>query len=232
MNEELFQNTSDDILAGRALPAEMLGDLLAIASISDEDAQRIADTLEQMKGFIPPGSLDDLIQQTLGEDADQRVVHATSNALMNLRSSRVESLIDKLKKWIEANPDREKIFPELAVQQLNKNLKKIIQDQSSVTLMRKADELTRDVGNELQNVKFVCDLRPVFNEDRTKVEAFIPLANLRLLYMSQDGNKHTCEVSLTELELERLISDAKLATKKLSVLGSVDITDPARESHA
>ena len=64
----------------------------------------------------------------------------------------------------------------------------------------------------------------MFDEPRENVEAFVLIANMRLIYMSQDSEKHTCEIALTEDELKHLRDKADEALNKMRVLNDVRST--------
>ena len=85
-------------------------------------------------------------------------------------------------------------------------------------LFRKAERLLRDVGNGFRNVKFCCDLRPVFDDPRKHVDAFVILANMRIRYATQGGDQGAFELALTEDELARLRKEIDHALDKVKVL--------------
>ena len=76
----------------------------------------------------------------------------------------------------------------------------------------------RDVGNEFRGVKFVCDLRPVFDDPRKHVDAFVILSNMRIRYVTQGGDQDAFELALTEDELAKLREDIDQALEKVKVL--------------
>jgi hypothetical protein len=121
-------------------------------------------------------------------------------------------------RWRQKTPERRSDFTDEAFHRLSRNLQALVGRYPSIDLLRKANRLLRDVGNEFKDIAFICDMRPVFDSSRTNVEGFVTLANMRLIYLSQDGNRHACELALTEEELRQLIDEGNKALRKLDVL--------------
>jgi len=101
---------------------------------------------------------------------------------------------------------------------LQKNLNSLIQEYPSLELMRKAQRLLRETGNEFEAASFTCDLRPVFDTQQERIEAFVTLANLRIQHVQQSGRREVFEIALTESELQTLIERGKNALGKMKVL--------------
>lgn len=230
MNEELFQkcveeDIADGVVEGRLFPPEMLRDLHAISDLGEETCQLVSETLKTYKKLDIEGTLADALQ-------DVNLASCITNILSNIDQNEIDLVLTTLKAWTSESTSRRQLFNIERMDRLSRNLELLVTDYQSVALMNKADQLLRDVGNEFQDVKFVCDLRPVFNQEKTGVEAFIQLANLRLRYLSQDGAKHSCEIALTRWELELLIEHAQLAISKLETLDSFCTPETTlREGH-
>lgn len=225
MTEQLFQSSMDDVVANRALPPEMLRDLRVIAGLSDEKCRQLGGALCSLEGLATSDAIKDAVKACLSEeDEDEGKIESVVNALSSLKPQVIPRLMESIKAWALARKSRQEIFSDSVLERLGENLQVLISDYHAVVLMQKADQLLRDVGNEFQSVKFVCDLRPVFDEQRANVEGFVLLANMRLIYISQDGQRHVCEIAFTEEELQQLRNDVDKAQSKLEVLKEVRST--------
>jgi hypothetical protein len=223
MTEQLFQISIEDVIVNRVLPAEMLQDLHVIAGLSEEECRQIGGALRSLEGLATGDAIKNAVEACLSED-DEGKTESVVNALSSLKPQAIPRLMESIKAWASAKKPRQEVFSDSVLERLGENLHVLISDYHAVALMQKAEQLLRDVGNEFQGVKFVCDLRPVFDEQRANVEGFVLLANMRLIYVSQDGHRHVCEIAFTEEELQQLRNDVDKAQSKLEVLKEVRST--------
>lgn len=221
MSNQPFEMSVDDL---RPLPPEMLRDFRSIASLTPESVASVGKALSA----LPPSSSSDLIEETIRQcltaHGQEEAAGSVLRALMNVDADSIPHLAGALRQWASVDQKRRDVFSDEVVDQLQGNLELLIAENSAVRIMQKAERLLRDVGNELQSVKFVCDLRPVFDDAREHVEAFVTIANMRLLYVSQDGERRACEMALTEGELAHLKQHVDGALAKLRVLNAVRAT--------
>lgn len=228
MNEEAFQSNPEDVITGRAIPADMLRDFYAISSLEQSDCERVASALGKLGGLPDEEAVQDVISSSLSPP-NRKAADSVMRALMGLTPDAVKKIVKSVERWANGSSERRSYFSEEAVCRLETNLGALIRRYPAISLMKKAEALLRDVGNEIQSVKFVCDLRPVFDDSRSRVEAIVSIANLRLVYVQQDGNRASVEIALTEQELRSLLEDAQQAVRKMEVLnelrGSMSITE-------
>jgi len=231
MSELLFQSSIDEIISQRAIPPEMLRDLHNIAGLSEATCVRIAGAVHALEGLTTSDAVEATVRDAIGDDSP--AASSVCSALTKLRDDGVERLVASVTEWVNANNARKEVFSDRTLEQLSRNLRVLITDNRAVRLLQKADKLLRDVGNEIHDIKFVCDLRPVFDSKKEKVDAFVLVANFRLIYMSQDGQRQSCEIALTEDELETLHKKTVEAKEKMKVLNTVrstvSITLPGNE---
>ena len=64
----------------------------------------------------------------------------------------------------------------------------------------------------------ICDLRPVFNEERSEIEGAIPISTLKLDVLGPNGMPDRIEVRLTEAQVADLFEKAHYAQTKLSAI--------------
>lgn len=218
MSEQALQSSFEEFVANRAIPPDMLQDLLAIASLDSRVAEDIAESLGGLEGLNSADAIRSTIADCLeGRHSDQ-LANSVLNGLLAINSKTLGRYMAFLSEWISGHDSRRKVFSKETLERLEINLRTMLKGDRAVKLMRKADALLRDVGNEVDSFKFVCDLRPVFDESREYVEALVLIANLRIIYLSQDGQRRTCELALVEDELKALRDDAQKAIDKLEIL--------------
>ncbi len=82
-----------------------------------------------------------------------------------------------------------------------------------VRLSATANELSYDYANLLRHVRILSDIRPLFNDEATAVEAAVISHTLRLHYDSSDG-EHELSVALDEADIAKLMKHCKRALDK------------------
>ncbi len=217
MSDELLDIQPEDVIKGRAVSPEMLRDLQIIAHLNDVTLSRISQHLSTLQGLEAKESLTDGLKPILS-GLSPRSADAVVRTLINLEQDDIKRTVASVERWRKSTPERGQFFTDQMQLSLERNLSLLIAEYPCVALLRKADRLLRDVGNEFQDVAIFCDMRPVFNDTRSKIEGFVSLANLRLFYISQTGQRHAFEVALSEDELKSLIEESEKALAKLDVL--------------
>jgi hypothetical protein len=217
MSDDALEIQPEDVIAGRAIPAEMVHDLRAIAQLDARTVERIVEQLSQIQGLTAKESVKEGVQSCL-PDSNADLADKIVRTLLNMGESDADRVVKTVDRWRGSTPDRGAFFTDEMFVCLEHNLETLAVKLPSVELLRKANNLLREVGNEFKGIAFFCDMRPVFDESRERVEGFVLLANMRLKYVSQDGERHACEVALTEDELKTVVKSAEKALAKLEVL--------------
>jgi hypothetical protein len=207
MAEQRFQPTDDF--------KQMLNDLLVIAEIPSEQLAMLAGLLGKEEGFTTDSRLQELIVQSIGIE-DQQV--AAFNALQNLSATSIDQVLNAVGEWRKLSPQGQKILSDDKFSDLEKNLSILIQDVPPLTRMRKAERLSNVLAHELMGVAIICDLRPLFNENRDHVEGLIPVTTMKVVYEKQNGLVEEIELVLSEKQLEDLSRRTQQAKQKLAVL--------------
>ena len=220
-SKKWLQPTFEDVVAGRAVAPEMLRDLYAISQLETAKVASTVDALGNLGGLGSHEDIENTIQGILGDTPNKDTPKSIRRAINSLTPDSIPDVIESLEKWVQAKVERNQYFSPKALITLSANLNVLITNNGYGKLMRKAERLLRDVGNEFRGIKFVCDLRPVFDDKREHVNAFVVVANMRIRYVSQCGEQQCFELALTEDELVRMKKDVETALKKVEVLKPV-----------
>jgi hypothetical protein len=97
-------------------------------------------------------------------------------------------------------------------------LRKLVVAPPGLALQFKAQQLVTFTGTELDDFRFICDIRPVIDGARTQVEGLIPLTVLRIEYSLPDGEDSVIELRVTRRQLRDFSLKAKDAEAKLALL--------------
>lgn len=215
MPDEFMVVSPEELAAGRVLPPEMVRDLLAVAAVEKAAVDGLTQALRQETGVLTAERLDNLTKQFFDDAATAESVART---LQNFPPEHKQKFLELFDRWRQVDEQRRKLLPDVKFAALQRNLDSLVQDYPGLALMRKAQRLLRDTGNEILDSIFICDLRPVFDKPQKRVEGFVALANLRLRYLRQSGQRDVFEITLTEDELSMLVEQGQKALNKLKVL--------------
>jgi hypothetical protein len=193
----------------------MVEDLRVVAEIDTENLQRLGELLTKQTGFLT----DDRLVQLVGACVDDETQGtAVFNAVQNLSPSGYEQVLTMLRAWRESSEERRQQLPDDVFAALEQKLPVLIRDYPALNRIKKADRLRIAIGNEFERVVFICDARPVYNENRDCIEGLIPLTTMKLVYERQNSETEEIEIVLTSEQLKDLVSKAKKAEQKLTVL--------------
>jgi len=213
-----LQNKREDMMAGRAIQPEILAAFRTISGLEPKACDELAKTVFSQASRGGEAAFHALAK-LLG-DADQAMTEASQiiNAVMNTDASRVDAICDKFQDWVEADPERRGFYDDARLQTLRDNLHTLTKNREAITRLKKADQLIRAIGNELQGMQIVCDIRPVFDKKHERIESLLSIADLKIIYQNQVGENASFELALTRGELVQLKELTDDALKKLAVM--------------
>lgn len=197
------------------IPQLMVDDLLALSLVSSEALQGLATAIEAVPYLDGDSDLEQIIATHI---TDPRQAEAAFRALDNIQPGALEVIVQAVAKWREADSKNATKFDDDRFAALQQKLPLLVRPFGSVQRLKKADSLRTLTGNQLQRIELLCDARPVYNADRTKVEAMVLLTLLQLRYDTQSGESCCVETYLSEHQLTELVEKGSKALQKLAVL--------------
>ena len=194
--------------------------LQALSIIRDLGTEKIQTIVEKLSSITPPLLRPSELRQILGEllPSDPEAIDVLVGQVISLytlkrgRGLTTEQLLEGLRYginrsdagWAPTDISRwEEIEPQFG------DLLSIW----AVTTIVKAMDLSFDYVNLLQNSKIVTDVRPIFNEEATKIEGAIVSFTLRLYYDSIAGSQ-SMSIALDEQDVEKLLQTCQRALTK------------------
>lgn len=190
----------------------MVDDLKTVASLSDDQIGEIRKHLAAADGFLDPERLLAVIRETI---EDPKSAEAVRRVFRNLGSGGAERVMASLER---DRGDEDFPFEQTTFDRLKQVLGELIQPCSALTRFQKAERLARVTGQELESLELICDLRPVFDENREKLEGMMPYTRLHIVATGEDGLPKPFEVELTYEQVIDLAESAEKAKSKLDVL--------------
>ncbi|TVP96693.1 MAG: hypothetical protein EA381_16885 [Planctomycetaceae bacterium] len=219
-----LQNTFEELTTGRAVQPETVASFRLVSTLEPETCQRIAAFIQKMERFAGEtlyAFVAETLQQGTGSASDAAKI---MNVILNINADSVGPMMEQFSDWAGSHEERRRIFDDAAISRLRSNLETLTGPRQAIATLKKAEDLVRSVGNELQTIRFVCDLRPIFDEDHIRILSLSQVANLKVMYVKQTGDRDCFELVLTKGELQQFRDLADDAIKKMAVLESASLS--------
>jgi len=191
---------------------KFLDDLKAIIDLSDDKIDELNKRLTSAKGFLDPKEIRATVRKII---KDVSVAEAVQRIIINISPSHIDQVIKSLKARCNEEGFQ---FDQGQLEQLKLILKKLIAPYPALARFKKAENLAKITGQQLESVELICDLRPVFDENRENVEGMMPFTRLHIVASGEDGLPKPFEVELTFQQVIDLSEKAKKAKTKLEAL--------------
>jgi hypothetical protein len=198
---------------------DFLSDAKILLNLEDSKHDDLAKALLIEKAFLDREKLKKVVQAILGVNEHSnnisRIIWRLHTLLRRDSDISLEQSFDILRDAIKNSA--EKIPPEDRSKLVNR-IKDIVVSPRSLTRQQKAEELVEVLGTEVTNLQFICDIRPLFNEERSRIEGAIPISTLKIATTNPDGSDSSLELRLTETQILELCDKAQFARNKLLIL--------------
>ncbi len=229
----IFRNAPFRFLAEQlAQDADFLRDAQCILALDEDAYLRLATQLAKSDSFLSRSDLAAIAAHMLGEGSDRiasivyrlgGIIHDADMDAMEAANVLGEAIVEKA----------EGLKPQDR-QTLVNRIRKLVAEPVGIAKQYKAQQLVDAIGAELDAFRIICDIRPIFDEKRERIDGAIPLAVLRLEYSKPDGETDIVELRVTEKQLAKLgerITDASLKLKVIKdLLARQDIPIPRTKS--
>ncbi|OHB67292.1 MAG: hypothetical protein A2V70_15455 [Planctomycetes bacterium RBG_13_63_9] len=197
---------------------DFLSDADAILQIDDHTLDRLADALAQNTSFLNRTALSEAVEQVIGAGENSRNIARTVwrvNRILRDADEPLDSAVAVLKRAINELCDK---LSEDNRKRLGDRLERLAAAPAAFSRQHKAEKLAEATGAELEDLQIICDIRPVFNDDRSVIEGAIPLSTLRLDIVHVDETSRSIEIRLTEQQLTDLSAKVESAKRKISAI--------------
>ncbi|MBL8888648.1 MAG: hypothetical protein JNL67_01635 [Planctomycetaceae bacterium] len=193
---------------------QLLRDLLMLASVPHDTIVAIANDLGRAPQFV---ALEKLIGQHIDDAA---LMAAVAKLVSNINMGSVPTITQMVQTWRESFASDKKPLSEEGFDLLKKNLEALATPaiEEVIRKTRKATALLTATGNEVTGLTFICDARPVYNEERTDIEGYVPLATMKVYFDRPNEQQDVIEFTMTPVEVDAIIDRAMKAREKLNVM--------------
>lgn len=195
-----------------------LSDAKYILGIESQDFEVLARALAESDAFLDRNMVSKIVGEVLGagEESDNLadVVCLLSRIVRDSEKPLVKTLTllkSAIKEHSEDLTDDER-------EELGRRLEMLVAQSSGLARQHKAEQLADAIGKKLAAVQLICDIRPVFNEDRSGIEGALPVSTLKLDFFQEGGESSSLEVCLTEQQITNLCEKAESAKRKIELI--------------
>jgi hypothetical protein len=213
--------------------ARFLADAKRALDPSIEQLVAIADELSSFPGFLDQKTLRGIVGSIIQSDEHARSVSRlilNVSRMFRLSGRTLKDLSEQLDAW-QRTDENQKVFSVEELAELQRRLSVILKPFDGIERQAKARRLVGATGLKLKAIELICDLRPVFDEERTSVEGVFPYTILKVVCDGEDGLPISMEAILSERDVDELAKKAEAATIKLrslkALLAAKDIRIPA-----
>ncbi len=192
-----------------------------ILEMSDDDFSVATDILKGFKGtFLSRKQLEESLQDVLNTDTVRCIVAFSFNltAVAERRELTVEDLIGSMRNLLKQPSLRwvEDIDTDLLLSRCT-DLTKF----DAIRRQIKAESLATETGTQLESLRVVADLRPIFDDERRSVAGLMPLTTLKLVVGGQDGLPNQIDLRLTGTQVDDLLAELEAVQRKLLALNEL-----------
>jgi hypothetical protein len=204
------------------VPDDLIRDAKRLLDLETEQIEAARNRLEAFDGFLDREKTEELLGQDI-EDREGRSALARLIVNVGRRLSTkdwsVEKLVSQIEAWLDDKENQRKgLLSRDELEQLKPRLPLLLRRFPGLDRQAKAERLSHATGLPLEKIDIICDLRPVFDKDRDRVEGMIPYTTLRLVCTGVDGLPVLFEALLTERDVQQLAEASANAEKKLTKL--------------
>lgn len=193
-------------------------DARIVLDLSAEQLRQIRRELEEFPSFLDRTQLQQLLSERLQDETQSRglarFITVFGERLRKTGES-TDALTRWLGEWIEENQDQQIIRPD-EIPELRERLELLLSPLPCLARQAKAESLTEVTGHPLESLDIICDVRPIFDDERNQIEGMMPLTVLRLVCKGVDGLPIALEATLSERDVRAISDAAQKALKKLN----------------
>jgi hypothetical protein len=194
------------------LSASQADSLASICTIGRAGLQLVHDHLSSAGLMISRTQITGLIVDAIGPEAGNELAAFLFGIAAGFREDKnaPEAALSAVSALVE-HQDQDSRFSNW--EDCRQMLSRLLASQS-IRLATKALEVSYDFERIYQTGRFLTTVRPVFNEDRTKILGATVVQTLRLEFVSSSGEQSSLSIALDRADIEQLRESCDEALRK------------------
>ncbi|WP_394844961.1 hypothetical protein LZC95_48910 [Pendulispora brunnea] len=197
-------------------------DARAVLELSDEELDRVATELARYPGFLDGRGIAGIVATCTTSKNPNRVAALIRQVDRWWRQSdrKIDDFVSDVQRALSEQEEEEEAQKQQGLsrserERLAERLPKFLAAQP-LARQWKAERIANGTGSSLDELQIYCDTRPVFSDDRAKIDGMVLLTTLRVVSTDVNGLSSVTEVRLSRTQLEELSTKATGAREKLT----------------
>jgi hypothetical protein len=181
-----------------------------LAVLSTQSCEIVAGIAEDLANTRFATDLQGSVRRHLASDEE---AEAIGRLIAGLDVTSIPVIEAALQASLESSQGGKAMFTINSVKACLDHLALLITPETSTLVERtkKAVSLSTATGNDLSNLSFVCDVRPVYGESHATMDGYVPLITMKIEFKCPNQKKDVIELTMIPSTLEALIQMAKEA---------------------
>ncbi len=200
---------------------EFQSDIRRILDLDENVYLRLATQLAKSDAFLNFSNFASIVEDALEKHEDSEQITAILYRIGEIIHDADMDATDAMRLLSNAIKENAKELDIKERQTFIDRLQKLTAEPIGFAKQYKAQRLVEATGAELDTFQFLCDIRPIFDQQRECVDGAIPLTILRLEYTKPDGDSDVVELRVTERQISQFgerIADTKLKLEMIKDL--------------
>lgn len=188
----------------------------AVLAIDGDRFANLSSQLANFGGFLSRGDVTRLVNDALGQGSGHLAafIYQIANIIHDSGMD-AEKAMEQLAKEIEEKTTQ---IPVDDRRRFAERIKKLSADPGGLAKQFKAQGLVDATGAEMDGFKIICDIRPIFDPTRKRIDGAIPLAIFHIELTDERGDAQVVELRINEKQISQLLDKLADAREKLAVL--------------
>ena len=213
------------------LSKSQLNDLKTILDLGPEVLDAVVERIDHLEPApLAPAELQAAIRAVIGENAaavESLLRQALSLAsLRRRRKLETGAVLTGIRNGLRTAPSAWDDTSLARWKELEPSFGRLIAS-SNVETAAKALDLSYDYANLLQTMRIVTDIRPVFDNEVTRIDGAVVSFTLRLSYDNTEGN-HSLSIAMNQADIKVLREQCDRAPKKSALARDTIASLPLR----
>ncbi|OHB85966.1 MAG: hypothetical protein A2V98_09325 [Planctomycetes bacterium RBG_16_64_12] len=204
------------------IPDGLIRDAKRVLDLEPAQIESVRGRLEAFGGFLDREKVEEFLASDIQDEETRRALArliANVGRRLIMASQTAEQLVSHIETWLEDKENQQKgLLSREEFEQMRPRLPILLRRFPGLERQAKAERLSHATGLPLEKIDIICDVRPIFDKDRDRVEGMIPYTTLRIVCTGVDGLPVAFEAVLTQQDVKQLAKASANAEKKVSKL--------------
>ena len=200
---------------------DFLRDAQQILDLDSGTYAQLVARLSSTEAFLDRHVLTSLVKEVVGKEEEAQDLALIISRIAKLLHDADIPASEAMNELAIAIDEKAKDLEPDSRKSLGARLRGLAAEPVGFTKQYKAQELAGAIGSELNGFRFICDIRPIFDQEHTRIQGALPLTILHLEYTLPDGEDMVLELRTTQNQLvdfKSKIADAQRKTELIKQL--------------